>query len=281
MIRVLVIGADGQLGFEIVKSLKDKNFKVFQTFHSDLDVTEKKKIDKFIQTIKPNYVINTAAFHNTRECETNPRKSFLVNSVGAYYVSKASSRVNAATIYISTDYVFDGIKKGYIETDTPNPINIYGASKLAGEELTRIGNKNYIIIRTSWLYGPKISKKGHNFVTMMLDKARNGERIEVVNDQFGSPTYTPDLAIAIKNLIAKHAPSGIYHISGSGYCTWYEFAKKIFQLSNLKTNLVSIKTKEDGLSRPKYSILIDNKLNKLKIDRLPKWEDSLATYLVK
>src|SRR3989344_3252316 len=161
------------------------------------------------------------------------RADFDVTDIGAFNVAKSAKEIGAKIIFISTDYVFDGRKEYSVESDSPNPLNVYGASKLAGENLTKIANDNFYIIRTSWLFGIHKSSKGHNFVSLMLEKAKNGENIKVVGDQFGSPTYTRDLAAKIKELIDKNAPADIYHITNSDSCSWHEFAKKIFELAKL------------------------------------------------
>ncbi len=281
MKKVLIIGASGQLGSDLV-SVFNSGSEVVKAKHSDLDIINNGAVSEFILKNKPQIVINTAAYHKTEECELNPQKSFEINAIGAFNVSKAAAAVGAKIIYISTDYVFDGNKEFFTESDSPDPLNVYGTSKLAGENLTKIANENHYIIRTCWLFGVHKSSKGYNFVTLMLEKAKNKEEIKVVNDQFGSPTYTCDLALKIKELINKNAPAGVYHITNSGSCSWYEFAKKIFELSNLKPNLEQIKS-GNGLSkikRPKYSVLISENLKKLEIEILRPWQEALGDFIL-
>jgi len=229
----------------------------------------------------PDIVINTAAYHKTEECELNPEKSFSVNAIGAFNAAKAAKEIGAKIIFISTDYVFDGRKEHYSESDAPNPLNVYGASKLAGEILTKIANDNFYIIRTSWLFGIHKSGKGHNFVSLMLEKAKNGENIKVVDDQFGSPTYTYDLAAKIKELIEKNAPADIYHITNTSSCSWHELAEKIFELVKLNPKIEKIKSSDrpSSVKRPKYSVLISENLKKQGIDNLRPWPEALSAYL--
>jgi len=279
--KILIIGSTGMLAFDLMGVLK-KDDNVIGAGHTDFDVTDYGKTENFIKNNAPDIVINTAAFQKTEECELNPEKSFAVNAMGAFNVAKAAKKIGAKIIFIGTDYIFDGGKEYFIESDIPNPLNVYGASKLAGEILTRINNENYYIIRTSWLYGRHKSGKGYNFVALMLEKAKKGENIKVVNDQFGSPTYTRDLSLKIKELIDKKAPSGIYHITNSGSCSWYKFAKKIFELANLRPNLEPIKS-EDGFSkikRPKYSVLISENLKEQGIENLRPWQEALKQFIL-
>lgn len=278
--KVLIVGSDGQLAFDLIKVFKD-DCEVAGSTHKDFDVADKTAVFNFIENKKPEIIINVAANTKTEKCELNPEKSFQTNAIGAYNVSKAAASVGAKIIFISTDYVFDGSKEFFTESDNPNPLNVYGASKLAGELLTRIANQDYFIIRTCWLYGAHSSGKGYNFVSLMLEKARSGENIKVVNDQFGSPTYTYDLALKIKELVDKNAPSGIYHITNSGSCSWYEFAKKIFKLVNINTNLEAVDSnaKPSNIKRPRYSVLISSKLADLGISKLRPWNSALSDFL--
>jgi dTDP-4-dehydrorhamnose reductase len=280
MKKVLIIGANGQLAFDLIKIFKG-DYEIIRADREDFDVSDWSAASRFMAIARPNIVINTAAFHKTEECEFNPQKSFEVNTIGALNTAKAAAAVNAKIVFISTDYVFDGNKKNFSEDDKPNPLNVYGTSKLAGELLTRIANQDYFIIRTCWLYGAHSSGKGYNFVSLMLEKARSGENIKVVGDQFGSPTYTYDLALKIKELIDKNAPSGIYHITNSGSCSWYEFAKKIFEIVNINTNLEAVDSnaKPSNIKRPRYSVLISSKLADLGISKLRPWSSALSDFL--
>ena len=278
--KIAIVGSDGQLSYDLIKIFSEDNLLV-KLKHNDLDVTDIEACRRVFKKEKPQVVINTAAFHRTGDCELNPKKSFLVNAIGAYNCAKASKEVGAVIIFISTDYVFDGTKKYFNENDLPNPLNVYGTSKLAGEALTKIGNPQHYIVRTSWLYGKKKSGKGHNFVYLMLEKAQKEEAVRVVNDQFGCPTYTSDLSFKIKQLVDKKAPFGIYNIVNSGYCSWYKFAKEILRLSNKKVNLVGYSSKENPspFARPKYSILSTKKIEKSKLGKLRPWDKALKSFL--
>ncbi len=279
--KILIVGSTGMLAFDLMRVL-EKDYEVIGASRADFNVIDYAKAENFIKINKPDVVVNTAAYHKTEECELNPEQSFAVNAIGAFNISKAAAACGAKIIFISTDYVFDGLKEFFIESDMPNPLNVYGASKLAGENLTKIANDNYYVIRTSWLFGIHQSSKGHNFVTLMLEKAESGETIKVVNDQFGSPTYTRDLAVKIKELIDKNAPAGIYHITNSGSCSWHEFAKKIFELSNLKPNFEPINSKDrpSKIKRPKYSVLISENLKNQGIDNLRPWPEALGDFML-
>lgn len=253
--KVVIIGADGQLGKELCKLTPN-----IPLTHKDIEVS---KNIKFFN----NIVINCAAFHNISECEENPKKAFAVNSLGAYNVAKAAK----AVVFISTDYVFDGAKKSpYLEKDLPNPLNIYGASKASGESLVRIANKNHFVIRTSALYGG-ISKKGWTFPDLMLEKAKNREEIKIVCDLFTATTYVKDLAKEIIKLI-KTKKFGIYHITNKGGVSWHDFAKEVFRIKNLDYNIKAIKYTGD-VSRPKNSVLGSQKII------LRPWKEALEDYL--
>lgn len=285
MKKVMIVGANGQLAFDLLNLLK-KNYQVITSTRADLDVTLYKTCWHFVQKHKPNIVINTAAYHNTEECENNPEISFQVNSIGAYNCAKAAYNIGATILFLSSDYVFDGTKKGFNETDKPNPLNIYGASKLAGENLVKIANDKYYIIRTTGLYGEKLSGKGHNFVSLMLEKAKNQEDIEVVNDQYCSPTYSNDLAKKIIELLEKNVPFGIYHLVNEGFISWYEFAKAIFEIAHIKVNLTPISSTKrpstiKSIKRPKYSVLATKKLKSLSLSNLRPWDQALSEYLSK
>ena len=278
--KILIIGANGQLAFDLIRALENE-YTILKATHSDFDICDYVATERFIKKNKPHVVINTAAFHNTTACELDPSKSFQVNAVGAYNVAKAAALVNASVVFLSSDYIFDGSKKKFSEEDKPNPLNVYGASKLAGEVLLKIANPKYYIVRTTGMFGFKSSGKGHNFVTLMLEKAKLGEHIRVVNDQYVSPTYSFDLAGKIKELVDKKAPYGIYHITNLGFCSWYEFAKKIFELAQVNARISPIKSQASGsiVKRPQYSVLASKNLRRAGIKILRPWQEALGAYL--
>jgi len=278
--RIAIIGSTGQLGTDLVKVLKESH-EVIGLTHEDIEVSDYNSC-LILKSIKPDIIINTAAFHKTDECEDNPLKAFQVNSIGARNISIISREINAIDVYISTDYVFDGSKNSpYTEEDIPNPINTYGISKLAGELYTKQNPKHYII-RVASLFGVAGSKsKGGNFVEKMIEKAKKGEPISVVDDIWMSPTYTKDAAIAIKKILELELPYGIYHVTNKGYCSWFQFAKEIFKLIGMDIEVKPIKSEElqTKVKRPKFSALQSIKLPKYGIE-MREWKEALYEYLV-
>lgn len=275
---VLVIGSLGLLAFDLIRVFR-KDYNVIEADRADFDVVDETAVKDFINSHRPNIVINAAALVKVNECESKPKQSFEINAVGALNVAKAAKDVSALNIYIGTNYVFDGNKCSYSEDDAPNPLNIYGASKFAGEILTKIIGGDYYIIRTGWLYG--IRKKDSVFTSQILESVKKGEAIEVVDDQFGTPTYTLDLARKIKELVDKKAPSGVYHITNSGFCSWYGYAEEILKLCNVRGELIAIKLEKRApiIKRPKYSVLTEQNLKKIGIRQLRPWDEALKDYI--
>lgn len=264
--------------------LLDTGYSVLDTrFFIQCDITDKDSLVTALNGIKPDFIIHTAAYTDVDGCELNSEKAFAVNAQGTGNVVQVAEEFGATLIYISTDYVFDGKKdKPYIETDTCNPINIYGQSKLEGERIVQNRLERYYILRTSWLFGPK----GKNFVTAVLQKVKENEALQVVNDQVGSPTYTIDLARAIKALfstLSSRSPDiyGIYHISNSGSCSWYEFARQILSLKQLKTQVLPVSSKESNrpARRPRMSLLDNSKLMSAFNLKLRPWQEALKHFL--
>ncbi|MGQ9626026.1 MAG: dTDP-4-dehydrorhamnose reductase [Anaerolineae bacterium] len=278
--KAMLIGANGQLGSDLVKALQGEE--LFPLTHQDVDICEPVGLRAILRCYRPDIVLNMAAYHKVDECEINPEKTFAVNVYGVRNLALACREYGCTLLHMSTDYVFDGRKgKPYVETDTPNPINVYGISKLAGERFVRYFLKRYFIVRTSGLYGlAGSSGKGGNFVELMLRLAEEGKDIRVVNDQILSPTYTLDLAYQIKALIeTEHY--GLYHATSQGECSWYEFAAKIFELSGLTPSLSQQTTAESGAraTRPAYSVLENAALKRIGLDLMRPWEEGLADYL--
>jgi len=276
----LVIGANGQLGTNLVKVLSSEN--VIPLSHKDIEITEERSIRRELETYKPDVVINTAAYHRVRDCEKNDLESFRVNSIGARNLAIACKKSKAILVHISTDYVFDGEKnEPYIESDPPRPLNVYGISKLAGEYYIRYLLPKHFIIRTSGLYGSaKCRAKDGNFIDLMLRLAKERDEIEVVNDEILTPTYTLDLARKIGDLIQTDY-FGLYHITNNGSCSWYEFAKKIFEFSNLKVNLKAVSAERfaSEIKRPRYSVLRNYALERIRMDDMRKWDEALEAFL--
>ncbi len=279
--KVGIIGADGQLGFDLVRAFHDYA-EVIQWTLQDFDVVNEERTHKVIKDTAPQLVINTAAFHKVGECEQDPQKSFEVNALGAFHAARAAAAVGAKTVFISTDYVFGNDKDSYIESDTPCPLNVYGASKLAGEQLTRIANPGaHYIVRTSALFGEHQSGKGYNFVTLMLNLAREGKEIRVVDDQYTAFTYTKDLAEIIRKLVSGDAGPGTYHITNQGSASWFEFARKIFKYAGVAPDLKSTSSEErhEILVRPESSVLKSEVLPGVGLQLLRPWEEALKEHM--
>jgi dTDP-4-dehydrorhamnose reductase len=267
------------IGIDINKiqnsKLKIKNF-------CRLDLTDRDLTIKKIRDVSPDIIIHCAAYTDVDGCEKNKKKAYKLNVEAAENVAVAASKLGSFLIYISTDFVFNG-KKGtpYTEKDRPNPISVYGKTKLEAEIAIKNSVSQYLIIRTSWLFG----KGGENFVDTIIEKAKKEKELKVVNDQTGSPTYTLDLAKAIAWIInGKRFPvnSNILHITNSDSCSWYEFTKEIVNLSGIKNaDIVPISSEELArpAKRPKMSILDNTKFNKIYGRNLPNWEDALNRYL--
>lgn len=280
MQNILVTGSNGQLGNAIKKissELINSNF--FFTDIEELDITSYDQIGKFIQKNKINMVINCAAYTAVDQAETDREKAFFINVMAVEYLSKQAKANNAALIHISTDYVFDGSSQiPYKETDLPDPKSYYGLTKYEAEQKIEQFAENAIIIRTSWLY----SEYGNNFVKTMIRLGNERESLNIINDQFGSPTYATDLADAIIILTQKSI-EGItfYNYSNEGSCTWYEFAKAIMELKKINCVVNPITTEEypTAAVRPKYSLLDKSKIKKELNMEIPFWKESLKTCL--
>jgi dTDP-4-dehydrorhamnose reductase len=278
--KIAVIGSTGQLGTDLMKTLANGHELVGLT-HKDIEVTD---LDSCLTLKKhrPDIIINTAAFHKTDQCEEEPQKTFSVNALGAKNVTTISKEIEAITVFISTDYLFDGAKnEPYTEDDTPFPINTYGISKLAGEHFTRQNPKHYVIRIASVFGKAGASGKGGNFVETMIKKAKNNETISVIDDMWMSPTYTKDASSTIKEITEKQLPYGIYHATNKGYCSWYQFAEQIFQFTGLTPDLTPIKTNQLTMKakRPRFSALKSVKLTKYGIE-VPTWQQALREYLI-
>ncbi|MGQ9525200.1 MAG: dTDP-4-dehydrorhamnose reductase [Armatimonadota bacterium] len=280
--KVAIIGANGQLGTDLCRTARDHD--VVALTHSHVCVEDMDSVLTALRDTKPQIVINTAAFHRVDECETNPEPAFLVNAIGARNVAVACRDTDAVLVHISTDYVF-GFDRGrftpYLEEDPPAPVNVYGASKLAGEHLIRAYLERHYIIRTAALYGTAgASGKGGNFVETMLRLAAEGRSIRVVDDQITSPTYTRDLAAKIWQVI-EDGPYGTYHITNSGQCSWFRFAQTIFRLSGLSPDLSPTTAVEFGAPapRPSYSVLAHGSLRRVGLGEMRPWDVALSDYL--
>jgi dTDP-4-dehydrorhamnose reductase len=284
MKRVVLIGANGQLGGDLQEALRASGHAVIGLTHADIEVTDVDGVRAALARHRPEVVINTAAYHKVDEVEQHPERAFLVNAIAPWRVALACREEDAAVMFISSDYVFGGDstrRHPYTEADTPAPLNVYGASKLAGECLVRAANPKHYVVRTCGLYGRRgASGKGGNFVETMLRLAGEGKPIKVVNDQRLTPTHTVDVARALTALI-ETGRHGLYHVTSEGDCTWYEFAAEIFQLSRLDPNLSPTTSAEfkTVAARPSYSVLSKAALASVGLPPLRHWQDALSDYL--
>lgn len=281
-LKIAIIGADGQLGSDLCKII-DKSDQIPLTI-SDIDITDHDKAQKVLRSINPDIVINTAAYHKVDECEDRDIEAYKVNAHGAKNLALICKELDSKLAHISTDYVFDGEKDSpYTENDEPNPKTAYGISKLSGEQFIKYIWAEHFMIRTSGLYGTAgcMGKGGTNFVDGMIKRAKDKKEIKVVDDEVLTPTYTYHLAKKIVELV-KASHYGLYHITNNGQCSWWEFTVKIFGLLKMDVKIEkitggSLKTKAN---RPKYSVLENYTLKKLKMDDLLQWDQALKEYLV-
>lgn len=278
--KILVIGGKGQLGSDIMDEFS-KDYEVISLDHSDVDVCDYQLLEQKIKEYSPDCIINTSAFHKVDECEEKIEKSFQVNALGVANLAKIAKQLNAVFFTISTDYVFDGNKDFYTEDDMPHPLNVYGISKLAGEQLAEIIYEKIYIIRTSALFGKTLSGKGYNFVTLMIKKAKEEGELKVVSDQFTCPTYTSDLALKIKEIYKAKLAFGIYHLTNQGSCSWFEFASEIIKQSGIKASITKTTSGDykSPANRPKNGVMKSIKINNDNIGSMPTWQDALGRYL--
>lgn len=277
---VMVFGSTGQLGTDLVDILlQDKCFEVIALAHQDADCTKADEVRSVILKSRPQTVINCAAYVHVDDCEENADEAFHVNAIGALNIAKACAEIDALCVYISTDYVFDGEKETpYVETDTPNPINVYGTSKLAGEYLTRQAASRWLIVRVASLFGKTGARgKGGNFIETILTKAKRGEPLRVVDDIRISPTYTRDAAETVRQLLGTGA-TGIVHAANSGSCTWYEFAQTTLELCGLSVSIEPVASTAfpSRAKRPKNSVLESDE----RAMPIADWRDALSRYLL-
>jgi dTDP-4-dehydrorhamnose reductase len=275
-LRVLIVGAEGMLGRDLREVAMAAGHEVRGLGKLDLDVTDRDQVIDRLQLDKPDIVLNCAAWTDVDGAEDDPEGADRVNVEGAANVAEAAAEVDCRVLYVSTDYVFDGTKgTPYVESDPPSPISAYGRSKLKGEEATLFANPRAYVVRTSWLFG----LGGPNFVESMLHAGEVQGRVVVVRDQIGSPTWTGHLAQAIVRLIDSDR-FGIHHLSAGGQCSWYDFAREIFDRSGMEVTTLSGTTEMLGRKapRPPFSVLESEYEHAIE---LPTWQDGLAAYLAK
>jgi dTDP-4-dehydrorhamnose reductase len=275
---VLVTGAEGQLGSDLVLLLVLSGYKVFGMGKSELDITNEEEVNKVVSFLKPEIIIHCAAYTQVDNAESDSDTVFLINGIGTRNIAIAAESNHSKLIYISTDYVFDGCSTtAYHEFSPVTPINIYGTSKLAGEMMVRDFHSKFFIVRTSWIFGVN----GNNFVKTMLQLSKEREQLKVVHDQIGCPTYTVDLSKCIIQLMETNK-YGIYHVSNSGSCSWFDFAKEIFEQTKIPIKLEPCTTDEfpRPAKRPKYSILDHMSLRINNFEPMPHWKSALTRFLL-
>lgn len=287
--RTALIGSNGQLGYDIVRAwprsaLAQSGSELVSLTHAEIDVTDIDGVRSVFGGVRPDLVINTAAYHRVDDCETTPAEAFRVNALGVKNLAEVCREMGARLVHFSTDYVFSGeSKRPYQEDDAANPLSAYGISKLAGEHFLRyILPEDHVIVRSSGLYGlVGASGKGGNFIESVLRIAREGQPLRVVNDQVSCPTYTADLARVVLEVLARGG-RGTYHLTNAGQCSWYDFAGALFDMLGLKPDLQPTTSAEYNAAakRPAYSVLANSRLKELDIVQPRPWQEALGDYLI-
>lgn len=279
MINILLTGSNGQLGKSIIKQNDTENPLQIDAYDvEELDITNRDEIHNVLSKKKYDVLINCAAYTNVDGAENNRELANKVNGVAVGILAEECKISETMLVHISTDYVFDGTSKSdYRETDVPNPLNIYGSSKLAGERLIARSGVNSFIIRTSWLY----SEFGNNFIKTMLDLGQKGKKLRIIDDQIGSPTYAGDLANAIIHLVKHRKTKGvtIFHITNSGATSWYKLTKQLFVEAGISEIITPVTTQAYGSTtpRPMRSVLDNGRFENLMGYKMPQWQNGLVS----
>lgn len=274
--KILITGANGMLAKAVKEELKENE--LVCTDVEELDITNLEAVRLYTKKVKPDYIINCAAYTAVDKAEEQEELVYKINAIGPKNLAIATQENNAVLVHISTDYVFGGDKdtsKDYNEDDKKNPQAVYGKTKLAGEKFIEENCKKFYIFRTAWLYG-----EGHNFVRTMINLSKEHDEVKVVNDQHGSPTYAVDLASIIHQAMEKQIPFGVYNSTNMGYTTWYDFTKMIYDLEGINCKVIPVTSEEfkSAAKRPKNSQMSKSKLLKYGI-KIPTYEDALKRYL--
>jgi dTDP-4-dehydrorhamnose reductase len=282
--KIAIIGADGQLGTDIRQTLSQTTHEIIPLTIEDIEVTDIDSVSSVLKEAGPGMVINTAAYHDLEKCEDEPVRSFEVNALGPRNVAMVCNDIDAVSMHISTDYVFDGKKRApYIESDRPMPLNVYANSKLSGEHFVEAIAKKYYILRVSGIYGnaPCIGKKGMSFVKLMIKLSRERDEVRVVDNEILTPTSTVEIANQIARLTGGEAEYGLYHCTAGGWCSWYEFAAEIFDVTrpDVKFNKAAPGEFAVKVNRPEYSVLENKHLKDQGINVMRHWKEGLRDYL--
>lgn len=281
--KIVIIGANGALGSDLCIAFRESN-EVVELTHADVKVEDFAIMKETLSSIKPDLVLNTAAYHHVPLCEENPDQAFMINGIGALNLALLSEDLDYTFVHYSTDYVFDGKKKNpYTEEDIPNPLNIYALTKYNGENLAMNNCARHYVIRVSGIYGKVVTRaKGRNFVTTMIQAAKERDKVTVVNDEVLSPTSTEAIAANTVKLV-KSEQYGLFHMADQDHCPWYEFAKEIFTTLKLKTPLVACSVNDFPVTvkRPFFSALENKGLKDLNMDIMPHWREDLIAHLRK
>ncbi len=282
-IKILVTGVKGQLGYDCVRELKERGYKNVLGLDKDqLDITDEKAVKKIIGEYRPDIVMHNAAWTAVDKAEEMQNEVYKVNAFGPKYIAEACKEVNATMFYISTDYVFDGKGERPFDVDFPkNGLSVYGKTKSQGEDYVQSILEKYFILRISWVFGIN----GHNFIKTMLKLSLTHKKLNVVNDQIGSPTYTYDLSKLMCDMM-ETKKYGVYHATNEGYCSWAEFASYIFKVANKNVEVIPVSSKEykklvpNQADRPLNSRMSKDSLDKAGFERLPSWQDATKRYIL-
>jgi len=275
--RLLAFGGWGQLGSELAAVARDRH-ELIRPTRTEADVTDPDAVGRAVADARPDAVLNLAAFHQVERCEEDPGAALAVNAVGAWNVAHSAFLAGARSVYVSTDYVFDGGEpKGYEEVAPVHPINAYGVSKAAGEMLCGLVCPDSLVVRGSGLFGHAGSSgKGGNFVETVLARAAAGEPLSVVDDQVISPTAARDMAERVLLLLERDAPPGIYHAANAGRCSWFEFARAVLDLAGLSAEVSRRSSAGDAVKRPRCSVLLHTTSTALGLPPARSWREALG-----